>query len=206
MLAGAQHSEARVLPTYQRGPGTCANLHQAVFYHLHTSYLLSLLTKRPQAYTENALKSFTILCYLVRKFYFFSRQKTTKTNANTWILSHCFLTSPWCKIGLRMKTILIQFIFLSSYQSSIFQPFPPHRSSNSFPLMNCAAVLVLNTQTSLVLEYWQEFLPKITDLKDIYCSIDLGAHEVKPVKRKDIWIVLISSVNRTNCISQFLLQ
>lgn len=116
--------------TYQRGPGTCANLHQAVFYNLSTSYLLSLLTKRPQASNKNAFKSFTVFCYLVRKFHFFSRQKATQTNKNTLILWHCFLTPPQCKISLWMKTILIKFIFLSSCQSSLFQPFPPHRSSD----------------------------------------------------------------------------
>lgn len=82
------------------------------------------------------------------------------------------------------ETILIQFNFLFSCQYSLFQPFPPH--SSSFPFMNCAAVLVLNIQTRLVLEYWKEFISKITDLKDIYCSINIGAYEVKPLRRKDI--------------------
>lgn len=52
--------------------------------------------------------------------------------------------------------------------------------------MNCAAALNLNIQTQLVLEYWKEFLCKIADLKDIYCSINIGAYEVKPLRRKDI--------------------
>lgn len=43
-----------------------------------TSYLLSLLTKRPQVYNKNAFKSFTIFCNLVRKFHFFSRQKNNQ--------------------------------------------------------------------------------------------------------------------------------
>jgi len=70
------------------------------------------------------------------------------------------------------------------------------RSSNSVPLMNCAAVLVLHTHTEWISEYWKETPPKIVDLKDIYSSINIGAYEVKRMKRKDTEIVLISSVHR----------
>lgn len=125
---------------YQRGPGTCASLHQAVFYSLHTSYLLSLFTKRPQAYKKNAFKSFTVFCYLVRKFHFFSRQKTKHKQMNSLTLfSNISLVQDWSLTFLIYWSlkILIQFIFLSSCQSSLFQPFLPHRSSKSFPFMNC---------------------------------------------------------------------
>lgn len=107
-LAGAKHSEAWVLPYISKGAWNLQIFTRLCFT---ISYLLSLLTKRPQAYKKNAFKSFIIFCYLVRKFHF-SRLKTRRTNTNTWILWHCFLTSPQCKIVLWMKTILIQFIFL----------------------------------------------------------------------------------------------